>query len=297
MKENTFNENLQLFEKQPIRTAWSNDEEAWYFSIVDVIGVLTESKNPAAYWRKLKQRLKEEGNETVTNCHALRLKAADGKRRLTDVANTEQLLRLVQSIPSKKAEPLKLWLAQVGRERIDETLDPELIAERLISTYENKGYTREWINQRLMAISARKELTDEWEERGVKQGKEYAILTDELTRAWSGMTTRQYKNLKGLKKESLRDNMSTTELVLNMLAETATREFSAAEQPQGFSQSISVAKRGGKVSGNARRAIESETRKPIITSKNASELNHVVTQMIEVSADAAISENDVKDNE
>lgn len=297
MKENTFNENLQLFEKQPIRTAWSNDEEAWYFSIVDVIGVLTESKNPAAYWRKLKQRLKEEGNETVTNCHALRLKAADGKRRLTDVANTEQLLRLVQSIPSKKAEPLKLWLAQVGRERIDETLDPELIAERLISTYEHKGYTREWINQRLMAISARKELTDEWEERGVKQGKEYAILTDELTRAWSGMTTRQYKNLKGLKKESLRDNMSTTELVLNMLAETATREFSAAEQPQGFSQSISVAKRGGKVAGNTRRAIESETRKPIITRKNASELNHVVTQMIEVSADAAISENDVKDNE
>ena len=297
MKENTFNENLQLFEKQPIRTAWSNDEEAWYFSIVDVIGVLTESKNPAAYWRKLKQRLKEEGNETVTKCHALRLKAADGKRRLTDVANTEQLLRLVQSIPAKKAEPLKLWLAQVGRERIDETLDPELIAERLISTYENKGYTREWINQRLMAISARKELTDEWKERGVKQGKEYAILTDELTRAWSGMTTRQYKNLKGLKKESLRDNMSTTEPVLNMLAETATREFSAAEQPQGFSQSISVAKRGGKVSGNARRAIESETRKPIITSKNASELNHVVTQMIEVSADAAISENDVKDNE
>lgn len=297
MKENTFNENLQLFEKQPIRTAWSNDEEAWYFSIVDVIGVLTESKNPAAYWRKLKQRLKKEGKETVTNCHALRLKAADGKRRLTDVANTEQLLRLVQSIPSKKAEPLKLWLAQVGRERIDETLDPELIAERLISTYEHKGYTREWINQRLMAISARKELTDEWKERGVKQGKEHAILTDELTRAWSGMTTRQYKNLKGLKKESLRDNMSTTELVLNMLAETATREFSAADQPQGFSQSISVAKRGGKVSGNARRAIESETRKPIITSKNASELNHVVTQMIEVSADAAISENDVKDNE
>ena len=261
-----------------------------------MIGVLTESKNPTAYWRKLKQRLKEEGNETVTNCHGLRLKAADGKRRLTDVANTEQLLRLIQSIPSKKAEPLKLWLAQVGRERIDETLDPELIAERLVSTYEHKGYTREWINQRLMAISARKELTDEWKERGIKQGKEYAILTDELTRAWSGMSTRQYKNLKGLKKESLRDNMSTTELVLNMLAETATKEFSKAEQPQGFSQNVSIAKRGGKVAGDARKAIETETGKPIITSKKASELNHVVTQMIEVSVNAAIAENDMKDN-
>lgn len=297
MKENTFNENLQLFENQPIRTIWSENEDAWYFSIVDVIGVLTESKNPAAYWRKLKQRLKDEGNETVTNCHGLRLKAADGKRRLTDVANTEQLLRLIQSIPSKKAEPLKLWLAQVGRERIDETLDPELIAERLVSTYEHKGYTREWINQRLMAISARKELTDEWKERGIKQGRDYAILTDELTRAWSGMSTRQYKNLKGLKKESLRDNMSTTELVLNMLAETATKEFSKAEQPQGFSQNVSIAKRGGKVAGDARRAIETETGKPIITSKKASELNHVVTQMIEASVNTAILENDAKDNE
>ena len=294
MSKNALTENLHLFEERPIRTAWSEAEEVWYFSIVDVISVLTESKNPAAYWRKLKQRLKEEGNETVTNCHGLRMKAADGKRRLTDVADTEQLLRLVQSIPSKKAEPLKLWLAQVGRERIDETLDPELIAERLVSTYERKGYTREWINQRLMSISARKELTDEWKERGVKQGREYAILTDELTRAWSGMSTRQYKNIKGLKKESLRDNMSTTELVLNMLAETATKEFSKAEQPQGFSQNVSIAKRGGKVAGDARKAIEIETGQPIITSKKASELDNVVTQMIKTSASAEISENDVR---
>ena len=234
----------------------------------------------------LKKRLKDEGNETVTNCNALKLKAADGKRRLTDVANTEQLLRLIQSIPSKKAEPFKLWLAQVGRERIEETLDPELIADRLVATYERKGYTREWINQRLMAISARKELTDEWKDRGVKQGVEYAILTDELTQAWSGMTTRQYKTLKGLKKESLRDNMSTTELVLNMLAETATKEFSQAEQPSGFEQNRAVAQRGGQVAGDARKAIEQGTGKPVITSKSAAQLNHVVTQMIEASASA-----------
>ena len=282
----TNNSKLQIFEDQPIRTAWNEEEEEWYFAIVDVVGVLSESKDPAAYWRKLKQRLREEGNETVTNCHGLKLKAADGKRRLTDVANTEQLLRLIQSIPSKKAEPFKLWLAQVGRERIDETLDPELIADRLVATYERQGYTKEWINQRLMSISARKELTDEWKERGIKQGKEYAILTDELTRAWSGMSTRQYKNLKGLKKESLRDNMSTTELVINMLAETATREFSEAEKPEGFAQNVSVAKRGGKVAGDARKAIEAGTGKPIITNKKAAELNHVVTEMIEASAGA-----------
>ena len=291
----TNNSKLQLFEDQPIRTAWNEEEEEWYFAIVDVVGVLSESKDPAAYWRKLKQRLREEGNETVTNCHGLKLKAADGKRRLTDVANTEQLLRLIQSIPSKKAEPFKLWLAQVGRERIDETLDPELIADRLVATYERQGYTKEWINQRLMSISARKELTDEWKERGIKQGKEYAILTDELTRAWSGMSTRQYKNLKGLKKESLRDNMSTTELVINMLAETATREFSEAEKPQGFDQNVSVAKRGGKVAGDARKAIEAGTGKTIITNKKAAELNHVVTEMIEASAGAV--EKGEKDNE
>ena len=288
---------IQLFEDQPVRTAWNEEEEEWYFSIVDVVGILSESKAPAAYWRKLKQRMKEEGNETVTNCHGLKMKAADGKRRLTDVANTEQILRLIQSIPSKKAEPFKLWLAQVGKERIDETLDPELIADRLVATYERQGYTREWINQRLMSISARKELTDEWKERGIKQGKEYAILTDELTRAWSGMTTRQYKNLKGLKKESLRDNMSTTELVINMLAETATREFSEAEKPEGFAQSVSVAKRGGKVAGDARKAIEAGTGKPIITNKKAAELNHVVTEMIEASAGAVEKGKVEKDNE
>ena len=287
MSKNVINqEHLQLFEDQPIRTAWDEAAEEWYFAIVDVVGVLTESPNPQTYWRVLKKRLKDEGNETVTNCNALKLKAADGKRRLTDVANTEQLLRLIQSIPSKKAEPFKLWLAQVGRERIEETLDPELIADRLVATYERKGYTREWINQRLMAISARKELTDEWKDRGVKQGVEYAILTDELTQAWSGMTTRQYKTLKGLKKESLRDNMSTTELVLNMLAETATKEFSQAEQPSGFEQNRAVAQRGGQVAGDARKAIEQGTGKPVITSKSAAQLNHVVTQMIEASASA-----------
>ena len=292
------NENLQLFEDQPIRTAWNELEEEWYFSIVDVIETLTGSPNPQTYWRVMKKRLKDEGNETVTNCNALKLKAADGKRRLTDVANTEQLLRLIQSVPSKKAEPFKLWLAQVGRERIEETLDPELIAERLVATYERKGYTREWINQRLMAISARKELTDEWKDRGISQRTDYAILTDELTRAWSGMTTRQYKNYKGLKKESLRDNMSTTELVLNMLAETATKEFSQAEKPNNFSQNISVAQRGGKVAGDARKAIEAGIGKSVITSKNANQLNHVVTQMIETCSNVTerISTNESSNN-
>ena len=219
------------------------------------------------------------------------MKASDGKRRATDVANTEQLLRIIQSIPSKKAEPFKLWLAQVGRERIEETLDPELIVDRLVSTYERRGYTREWINQRLQAISARKELTDEWKDRGVQQGKEYAILTDELTRAWSGMTTRQYKNLKGLKKESLRDNMSTTELTLNQLAEVATRELSQEGQPVGFDANKRVAQAGGSVAGNARKDLEQRLGRPVITSQNASQLNHVVTQMIEASVATADEEN------
>lgn len=222
----------------------------------------------------------------LTNCKQLKLKSSDGKRYLTDVANTEQLLRIIQSIPSKKAEPFKMWLAEVGKDRIEETLDPELIAQRLVTTYERKGYTREWINQRLMAISARKELTDEWKDRGITQNKEYAILTDEITKAWSGMSTRQYKNLKGLKKESLRDNMSTTELVLNMLAETATKELSEAEKPEGFNQSVSVAKKGGKIAGDARKAIEQETGKSVITPKTANQLNHTVLQMIEASAEA-----------
>ena len=281
-------EQLQLFEDQPIRTAWDDEQEEWYFSVVDVVGVLTgqtTQRGASNYWAKLKQRLKAEGaDELLTNCQQLKLKAADGKRRLTDVCTTEQLLRIIQSIPSPKAEPLKLWLAQVGRERIDETLDPELIAERLVATYERKGYTREWINQRLQAISARKELTDEWKDRGVQKSSDYAILTDEITRAWSGMTTRQYKNLKGLKKESLRDNMSTLELVLNMLAEVSTKEISEAEKPKGLQQNRDVARRGGTIAGDARLSVEAQTGRPAITSKNAEQLNHVVSTMIETSA-------------
>ena len=291
-------ESLQLFEDQPIRTAWSEEDEEWYFSVVDVVGVLTESADPNDYWKVLKKRLKNEGNQSVTNCNQLRLKSRkDGKRYKTDVATTEQLLRIIQSIPSKKAEPFKLWLAQVGRERIEETLDPELIAERLVSTYERRGYTPEWINQRLQAISARKELTDEWKYRGVKEGSEFAQLTDEVYKAWSGMNARQYKNFKGLKKESLRDNMSTTELTLNQLAETATREISQREQPDGFDASRSVARRGGRIAGNARKELEAELGQSIITRRNASQLNHVVTQMIEASAGVSIPAEDSEKDE
>lgn len=295
-------ENIQLFEEQPVRAAWDDEKEEWYFSIVDAVGVLTEQEDyqkARKYWNKLKQRLSEEGaGQLVTNCHQLKMTSPkDGKKYSTDVANTEQILRIIQSIPSKKAEPFKLWLAEVGRERIDETLDPELIAERLVATYERKGYTKEWINQRLMAISARKELTDEWKDRGIKKGKEYAILTDELTRAWSGMTTRQYKNLKGLKKESLRDNMSTTELTINQLAEVATKELSQQEHPEGFEQSKVVASRGGSIAGNARKDLERQLGHPIITEQNAAGLNHVVTKMIEASARASEVSNrdDTKD--
>ena len=275
------NDKIQLFEDKRIRTAWDEEKEEWYFSIVDVVGVLTDSVDPAAYWRKLKQRLKAEGNETVTNCHGLKMSASDGKKRLTDVADTEQILRIIQSIPSPKAEPFKLWLAQVGRERIEETIDPELTIERALETYLKKGYTREWINQRLQAIQVRKELTDEWDARGVQKGVEYAILTDEVSRAWSGMSTRQYKNLKGLKKENLRDNMTTLELVLNMLAEATTTEISKQKAPGTFSESVDVARAGGKVAGDARKAIESQTGIPVITSKNAAQLNRVVTDLLE----------------
>jgi len=272
---------IQIFEDKRIRTAWNEEIEEWYFSVVDVVSVLTDSVDGRKYWNKLKQRLKEEGNETVTNCHQLKMKAADGKMRLTDVADTEQLLRIVQSIPSPKAEPFKLWLAQVGRERIEETIDPELTIERALETYLKKGYTREWINQRLQAIQVRKELTDEWDARGVQKGIEYAILTDEITKAWSGMTTRKYKNLKGLTKENLRDNMSTLELVLNMLAEATTTELSKAHNPQTFEENREIAKRGGKYAGNARKEIEADTGKPVITSKTATELNQIVTNLIE----------------
>lgn len=272
---------IQVFDNQPIRTAWDENNEEWYFSIVDVVLVLTDSKDANAYWRKLKQRLIEEGNQTVTNCHGLKMKAADGKRRMTDVANTEQLLRIIQAIPSKKAEPFKLWLAQVGRERIEEIIDPELTIDRALETYSKKGYSSDWINQRLQTIRARKELTDEWQAHGVEQGKEYAILTDEVTKAWSGMNTRQYKRLKGIKKENLRDNMSTLELALNMLAEATTTELTKTQNPQGLEENRVVARTGGKIAGEARMRIEKETGNPVITSQNAAGLNSVVTGMIE----------------
>ena len=277
--------NVQIFEDKKIRTAWNEAEEEWYFSIVDVVGVLTDQptqRGASNYWAKLKERLKAEGaNQLLTNCQQLKMIAQDGKRRLTDVANTEQLLRIIQSIPSPKAEPFKMWLAEVGRERIDETIDPELTIERALETYLKKGYSREWINQRLQAIQVRKELTDEWDTHGVKQGVEYAILTDEITKAWSGMTTRQYKNLKGLKKENLRDNMSTLELVLNMLAEATTTEISREQDPQTFAENRSIAREGGEVAGNARKDIEERTGKPVITSKNAADFSNLISDMIE----------------
>ena len=272
---------IQLYEDQQIRTAWDEEKQEWYFSIVDIVAVLTDSPDPNAYWRKLKQRLKAEGNETVTNCHGLKMKAADGKRRLTDVASSEQLLRLIQSIPSPKAEPFKLWLARVGAERIEETIDPEQAIDRALETYQRKGYSDEWISQRLMSIRVRNALTDEWQKSGVQQGREYAILTDEITRAWSGMSTRQYKNLKGLKKENLRDNMSDMELILNMLAESTSTEISKNENPSSFAESKSIAKRGGKAALEARKAVELQTGKSVITKKNAAQLNSVVTNMIE----------------
>ena len=272
---------IQLFEDKRIRTAWDAEKEEWYFSIVDVVAVLADSPNPQTYWRVLKKRLKDEGNETVTSCNALKMTAADGKHRLTDVADTEQLLRIIQSIPSPKAEPFKLWLAQVGRERIEETIDPELTIDRALETYLKKGYTREWINQRLQAIQVRKELTDEWDARGVQKGVEYAILTDEISRAWSGMSTRQYKNLKGLKKENLRDNMTTLELVLNMLAEATTTQFSKDRKPTTFQENLAVAKAGGQVAGRTRKDIESQSNMPIISPKNAVQLNQVITDLLE----------------
>ena len=279
MNEPVKNE-IQLFEDQKIRVAWDAEREEWYFSIVDVVTVLTNSTDPTAYWRKLKQRLKAEGNETVTNCHALKMRAADGKNRLTDVADTEQLLRIIQSIPSKKAEPFKAWLAMVGRERIEETIDPEQAIDRALETYLKKGYSEEWVHQRLLAIRIRNELTDEWKKRGVQKGKEYAILTDEITRAWAGMNTRQYKNLKGLRKENLRDDMSDLELVLTMLAEASTTDIAKAEQPQGFDENQKVARRGGNVAGVARKALEAETGKTVVTAQNAESFRQLVTDIV-----------------
>ena len=282
------NDQIQLFENKRIRTAWDAEKEEWYFSIVDVVAVLTDQpdqRHAAKYWSVLKTRLKKEGSELTTKCSQLKMRSADGKRYNTDVADTEQLLRIIQSIPSPKAEPFKLWLAQVGRERIEETIDPELTIDRALETYLKKGYSREWINQRLQAIQVRKELTDEWDARGVQKGVEYAILTDEITKAWSGMNTRQYKNLKGLKKENLRDNMTTLELVLNMLAEATTTEISKQKAPEGLRENVEVARSGGKVAGDARKAIEQQTGVPVITSKNAVQLNQVVTNLIEATSE------------
>ena len=273
---------VQLFEERKIRTAWNEDTEEWYFSVVDVVGAVTESENPINYWKVLKKRLKDEGSQSVTFCNQLKMKShKDGKYYKTDVANTEQILRIIQSIPSPKAEPFKLWLAQVGRERIEETIDPELTIDRALETYLRKGYSREWINQRLQAIQVRKELTDEWQDRGVKKGSEFAILTDEITRAWSGMSTREYKNHKGLKKENLRDNMTTTEIVLNMLAETSAKEISQATKPETFAENKDVARQGGEIAGFARQALESRIGKSVISNQNAVQLNQVLVEMIE----------------
>ena len=279
---------IQLFENQKIRTAWDTEKEEWYFSVTDVIAVLTEqptARGASNYWAKLKQRLKEEGaDELLTNCQQLKMIASDGKRRATDVATIEQLLRIIQSIPSPKAEPFRLWLAEVGRERIEETIDPEQAIDRALETYLKKGYDPDWVHQRLLSIRIRNELTNEWQQRGVEKGREFAILTDEISKAWSGMTTRQYKNLKGLKKENLRDNMSDTELVLTMLAEASTRDISKATKPDGFAENVKVAKRGGNVANVARQQLEAETGLPVITAQNAAQLNAVVTEMIEASA-------------
>ena len=267
---------IKLFEQKQVRAIWDENKEKWYFSIIDVINILTEQKDIQGarnYWKVLKHRLLKEGNETVTNCNRLKMKAVDGKMRFTDVADTEQLLRLIQSIPSKKAEPFKQWLAKVGAERIDEIEDPELAFERAMETYLKKGYSVNWINQRLKSIEIRKELTDEWDKRGVKKGLEYALLTDEITKAWSGLTTKQYKQLKKLKKENLRDNMTNLELVFNMLAEASTTEISKKEKPKNFIENKEVAQKGGKVANAARKQLEKTTKEKVVTSKNAKQLN------------------------
>ena len=285
MAEVNDNSSIQLFEDQKIRTAWDAEKEEWYFSIIDVISVLTDTANPRRYWSDLKRKLKIEGAvEVYEKIVQLKLLSPDGKKRLTDVANTEQLLRIIQSIPSKKAEPFKAWLAMVGKERIEETIDPEQAIDRALDTYLKKGYSEEWIHQRLLAIRIRNELTDEWKKRGVQKGREYAILTDEISRAWSGMTTGQYKRLKGLTKENLRDNMTDLELVLTMLAEASTTDISKTAKPQTFEENKQVAKRGGKVAGIARQALEAETGKPVITEKNAVDFQQLVTDIV---ADAA----------
>jgi len=272
---------IKLFNQKQVRCHWDIEKEKWYFSIVDVVGILSDSENPQIYWRVLKKRLLAEGNETVTNCNGLKMPTADGKMRITDVADTEQLFRLIQSVPSPKAEPFKIWLARVGSERIDEIEDPEIGIDRLMETYLRKGYSKEWINQRLKSIEVRKELTDEWENRGVKKGQEFAILTDDITRAWSGFTTKQYKAFKELKKENLRDHMSNLELVLNMLAEASTTEISKEKKPVGLENNRKIAKQGGTIAGNTRKAIEAKSGRKIVTRQNAKQLQQRKNKEIE----------------
>ena len=274
-------DDVKIFEGSQIRSVWDNEREEWYFSVVDVIGSLTESNNPRDYWYRVKKRMsEEEKSELSTICRLLKLKAPDGKMRLTDVADMQGIFRIIQSVPSPKAEPFKMWLAEVGKERIDEIIDPELTIDRALEGYARKGYSREWINQRLQAIQVRKELTDTWQDHGVKAGNEYAILTNEISKAWSGMTTREYKDFKGLKKENLRDNMSTTELILNMLAETATKDIAEATNPQGLDENKQVAQDGGSIAGDARKSIEARTGKPVITSKNAIDLGRLISDVV-----------------
>ena len=298
MAEVNDNSSIQLFEDQKIRTAWDAEKEEWYFSIIDVISILTDTANPRRYWSDLKRKLKIEGAvEVYEKIVQLKLLSPDGKKRLTDVASTEQLLRIIQSIPSPKAEPFKAWLAMVGKERIEETIDPEQAIDRALDTYLKKGYSEEWIHQRLLAIRIRNELTDEWKKRGVQKGKEYAILTDEISRAWSGMTTGQYKRLKGLTKENLRDNMTDLELVLTMLAEASTTDISKTAKPQTFEENKQVAKRGGKVAGIARQALEAETGKPVITEKNAFDFQQLVTDIVEDAAELPENPTEKKDKD
>ena len=298
MAEVNDNGSIQLFEDQKIRTAWDAEKEEWYFSIIDVISVLTGTANPRRYWSDLKRKLKAEGaNELYEKIVQLKMLSSDGKRYKTDVANTEQLLRIIQSIPSPKAEPFKAWLAMVGKERIEETIDPEQAIDRALDTYLKKGYSEEWIHQRLLAIRIRNELTDEWKKRGVQKGKEYAILTDEISRAWSGMTTGQYKRLKGLTKENLRDNMTDLELVLTMLAEASTTDISKNAKPLTFEENKQVAKRGGKVAGIARQALEAETGKPVITEKNAFDFQQLVTDIVEDAAELPENPTEKKDKD
>uniref|UniRef100_UPI003FF14FDD BRO-N domain-containing protein n=1 Tax=Gemmiger formicilis TaxID=745368 RepID=UPI003FF14FDD len=298
MAEVNDNSSIQLFEDQKIRTAWDAEKEEWYFSIIDVISVLTDTANPRRYWSDLKRKLKIEGAvEVYEKIVQLKLLSPDGKKRLTDVASTEQLLRIIQSIPSPKAEPFKAWLAMVGKERIEETIDPEQAIDRALDTYLKKGYSEEWIHQRLLAIRIRNELTDEWKKHGVQKGKEYAILTDEISRAWSGMTTGQYKRLKGLTKENLRDNMTDLELVLTMLAEASTTDISKTAKPQTFEENKQVAKRGGKVAGIARQALEAETGKPVITEKNAFDFQQLVTDIVEDAAELPENPTEKKDKD